>query len=292
MEERLRRGTAGPGIQRRRQLLVFQRLLARLVHGLGPQLVLKGGLALEIRLGGARTTADVDVVLFGAEAALLERLQALGQLDLGDFMTFEIQPRKDAPEITGDGVVYGGKRFQVDCKLAGKVYGTPRFGLDVVFGGQMLGRATAASGEDYLGFAGIAAPDLLLLPTETHIAEKLHAYTSPRPSSRMKDLPDLALLATITDPLHSDRIRQAIEQTFAARGTHAVPAAVPAPPDAWRESYEHLAAEQQLQWKTLDELHAAVCAFLEPVLRAEASGAWSRERWRWPAAVVAASATS
>jgi hypothetical protein len=38
-------------------------------------------------------------------------------------MTFEIQPRKGTPEITGDGVVYGGKRFQVDCKLAGNYVG-------------------------------------------------------------------------------------------------------------------------------------------------------------------------
>ena len=47
--------------------------------------------------------------------------------------------------------------------------------------------------EDVLAFAGIAPPTLRLYPVETHIAEKLHAYTlpRPRPNSRVKDLPDL-----------------------------------------------------------------------------------------------------
>ena len=72
--------------------------------------------------------------------------------------------------------------------LAGKIYGTPRFGLDIVFGGHLLGEATPVTGEDYLGFAGIAPPELHLVPTETHLAEKLHAYTLPRtsPNSRVR----------------------------------------------------------------------------------------------------------
>jgi len=82
-----------------------------------------------------------------------------------------------------------------------------------------LGDATPIKGEDYLGFAGIAAPELLLIPVETHIAEKLHAYTLPRPTpnSRVRDLPDLALLAAVPDALVGDRIAAALRQTFQAR---------------------------------------------------------------------------
>lgn len=284
LEERLRRNATGGVTQRRRQLLVFQRCLARFLPGLGRSLVLKGGLALEIRLGGARTTGDIDLVLFGAEATLLERLQALGQLDLGDFMTFEIQPKKATPEVTGDGVLYGGKRFRVECKLAGRIFGAP-FGLDIVFGGHMLGEATLVNGEDYLGFAGIAPPELHLLPTETHIAEKLHAYTLPRtsPNSRVRDLPDMALLATVSDPLRCHRITEAIQQTFRARKTHDAPVALPPPPDAWRTSYAALAAEQRLRWTTLEELVSVVRAFLDPVLCGTDCGTWSREHWSWTA---------
>jgi hypothetical protein len=282
LEDRLRRGTTGFGIQRRRQLLVFQRLLARVASGFERSVVLKGGLCLEIRIDGARTTRDIDLVIFADEATILARLQALGQLDLGDFMTFEIQPDRTRAELTGDGLVYGGRRFRVECKLAGKIYGA-RFGLDVVFGGHMLGNATPVRGEDYLGFAGIPAPELLLIPVETHLAEKLHAYTLPRPSpnSRVRDLPDMALLATIPDPLDGRRIAEAIRQTFQARATHDAPGVLPPPPEFWRTLYAALAADHRLRWHALDELVLAVQAFLDPVLRGVDCGLWHREQWLW-----------
>ncbi len=283
LEQRLKRGAIGVEMQRRRQLVAFHRLLARISFSLGRNVVLKGGLALEIRLQGARTTRDIDLALFGAEGSLLERLQALGQLDLGDFMTFEIQPNKDSPEVTGDGVVYGGKRFRVECKLAGKPFGA-RFGLDIVFGGQMLGDATPVVGEDYLGFAGIPAPTLQLLPIETHIAEKLHAYTLPRtsPNSRVRDLPDITLLASVPGELHAHRIAEAILLTFRARGTHDPPLSLPSPPDAWRSLYAALALDQQLRWKTLEELYDRAHVFLDPVLRGD-GGTWRRDLWSWSA---------
>jgi hypothetical protein len=53
--------------------------------------------------------------------------------------------------------VYGGRRFRVDGKLAGKIYGAP-FHLDVVFGGHMLGNATPINGEDFLGGAWLREP--------------------------------------------------------------------------------------------------------------------------------------
>ena len=172
LEARLRRdATGGFALQRRRQSLVFQRFLARIQAQLG-NAILKGGFALEIRLERARSTRDVDLVWHGAHAALLEQLQAAGQLDLGDFMTFEVREKKHGPEITGDGVRYGGKRYTVECKLAGKIYGA-RFGADVVFGGPMLGEPSLITGDDFLGFAGMAVPTFRVLPVETHIAEKL-----------------------------------------------------------------------------------------------------------------------
>jgi nucleotidyltransferase AbiEii toxin of type IV toxin-antitoxin system len=282
LENQLRRKATGLEVTRRRQRLVFQRLLARIAHKLGQSVVLKGGLALELRLERARTTKDVDLILFGSEAALLERLQALGQEDHGDFLTFEIQPSKDTPDVTGEGVRYGGKRFRVEARLAGKLYGAP-FGLDIVFGGHMLGDATPVVDEDYLGFAGIMPPMLLLLPVETHIAEKLHAYTLPRtsPNSRVRDLPDMALLATVPNALSGRRIADALDKTFQARATHPLPALLPAPPDAWRPLYANLAAEHRLPWKGIDELVAAVRAFVDPVLRGENCGAWLREPWSW-----------
>jgi hypothetical protein len=50
----------GPGFARMRQLLVFDRFLARVVAVLGDAAILKGGLVLEIRIDRARTTKDVE----------------------------------------------------------------------------------------------------------------------------------------------------------------------------------------------------------------------------------------
>ena len=62
----------------------------------------------------------------------------------------------------------------------------------MVFGDPLIGEPDVVVAEDVLAFAGIAPPTLRLYPIETHIAEKLHAYTMPRarPNSRVKDLPD------------------------------------------------------------------------------------------------------
>lgn len=71
LEERLR-SSAKSGIEfaRQRQLLVFDRFLARVVAVLGDAATLKGGLALELRLDQARTTKDVDLQVVGSAGYL------------------------------------------------------------------------------------------------------------------------------------------------------------------------------------------------------------------------------
>lgn len=283
LEQRLRSATnTGAEFARKRQLLVFDRFLARIVATLGDTATLKGGLVLELRLERARTTKDVDLRLMDSQGGILERLQEAGRQDLGDFMTFEVGPDNDQPEIVNDGVQYDGLRFRAECRLAGKVYGQP-FGVDVAFGDPILGEPEVVVAEDVLAFAGIAPPRLRLYPVESHIAEKLHAYTMPRsrPNSRVKDLPDIALLASVRD-IDSMTLRTAIERTFKHRATHPVPASAPAPPEAWAHVYARMAANDRLKWQTLDELTRAVQTFLDPLLAGEI-GKWEAEAWAWSA---------
>ena len=201
LEQHLRSSTnTGAQFARKRQMLVFDRLLARLVAALGESLTLKGGLVLELRLERARATKDIDLRLMGSPHKLLERLQEAGRRDLGDFMIFEMVPDTEHPDIQNDGMWYDGLRFRTQCRLAGKVYGQP-FGLDVAWGDPIIGEPELVVAQNVLAFAGIEPPTLRLYPLESHIAEKLHAYTLPRKhiNSRVKDLPDLALLATVRD---------------------------------------------------------------------------------------------
>ena len=224
LENRLRStSVSGVDFARRRQLVVFDRFLARIVSELGDSAMIKGGLVVELRVERARTTKDIDLRLVGPPTGILERLQRAARLDLGEFMVFTVAPDAEHPEITNEGMVYEGQRYRVTCALAGKPYGQT-FGLDIAFADPILGEPDVIVADDVLGFAGIAPPSLRLYPIETHIAEKLHAYTLPRkrPNSRVKDLPDIALLAGVRE-IEGAQLRRALEETFRSRKTHALP---------------------------------------------------------------------
>lgn len=281
LEQRLKASSKdGVDFARRRQLLVFDRFLARASAVLGQAVLLKGGLVLELRLDRARTTKDVDLRVTVSPVKLLASLQEAGRQDLGDFMTFEVVPDAEQPIIENDGMPYDGQRFRAECRLAGKLYGQ-RFGVDVGFGDPILGEPDVVTADDLLDFAGIAPPVLQLYPIETHIAEKLHAYTMPRArtNTRVKDLPDIALLAGIR-VLEAGRLRAAFEQTFTHRATHTLPQTLPDPPTSWSLPYQEMARENELAWPTLEPLTAVVAAFLNPVL-VGGNGAWHPIRWSW-----------
>ncbi len=152
----------------------------------------------------------------------------------------------------------------------------------MAFGDPLVGEPDFVTADDTLGFAGILPPALRLYPVVSHIAEKLHALTLPRarPNSRVRDLPDIALLAT-TGPIEARRLRQAIEKTFAFRRTHPVPAVVPAPPAFWEAPYATMAATDELPWAMRPELSEAVSSFLDPLLRSTEEGRWEPAEWKW-----------
>lgn len=282
VETRLRSmSSSGTDFTRRRQLLVFDRFLARITLELGDSAMLKGGLVVELRVERARATKDIDLRLIGPPTKILERLQRAARLELGDFMVFTVAPDAEHPEITNEGMVYEGQRYHVACEIAGKPYGQP-FGLDIAFADPIFGEPDIVVAGDVLGFAGIEPPTLRLYPLETHIAEKLHAYTLPRkrPNSRVKDLPDIALLAGVRE-IEPEGLRRALEQTFTARKTHALPDALPPPPPGWAAPYARMVEEDDLHWADLEALARAVERFLNPVLSGTASRIWTPSMWRW-----------
>jgi hypothetical protein len=281
LEQRLRSASKnGVDFARRRQLLVFDRFLARIVAAMKDTVLLKGGLVLELRLDRARTTKDIDLRLTGSPETVLADLQEAGRQILGDFMTFEVTRDREQPKIQNDGMKYEGLRFRAECRLAGKLYGQA-FGVDVAFGDPILGEPETVAADDVLEFAGIAPPVVRLYPIETHIAEKLHAYTMPRerPNTRVKDLPDIALLATIQQ-LEAARLRLALERTFEFRATHSLPSSFPEPPASWSIPYLEMARENELAWTTLEQLTTAATKFLNPVLAGN-SGCWHPTEWAW-----------
>lgn len=282
LEDRLKDAsrTSGTPLNRIRQQLVFDRFLTRVFAILGDSVVLKGGIVLELRLARARSTKDVDLRCAGRPELLLEQFQEAGRLDLGDHLLFEVESGSHGGLIDGEGMVYEGRRFRVQGRLAYKPYGHP-FGVDAAFGDVLVGTPEVIAGSDILAFAGVPRSSLRVYPRETHVAEKLHAYTLPRQreNSRVKDLPDLALLAQ-TGAFSRGLLRTALEKTFSFRGSHPLMEALPPPPASWLPVYEYLARNDRLPWSTLADVYRAASAFLDPVLKSGGE-TWSPDRWRW-----------
>ncbi|HJN74599.1 MAG TPA: nucleotidyl transferase AbiEii/AbiGii toxin family protein [Myxococcota bacterium] len=282
LEQRLRSRAAGDGLelQRLRQLLVFDRFMARVVMEFEQAVVLKGGLVLELRLQRARTTKDIDLRLRGDPDEALSRLQRAGRRSLGDYFAFTIVPDPRHSTIEAEGMSYEGLRFRAQCRLADKEYGRP-FGVDIAIAEPLVATPDVIVGEPWLEFAGVGPVTMQVYPLEAHIAEKVHALTLPRsrPNSRVKDLPDIALLATIR-PIDAESLRAAITATWEHRGTHPLPAMVPDAPQAWEPVYREMARASDLRWATLSQLMDAVSRFLDPVL-AGAGGGWEPDEWAW-----------
>lgn len=282
LEARLRARARADGtdLQRLRQLVVYDRFLARVFDAHSGDVVLKGGLALELRSDRARATKDVDLRMMGAPDAALARLQALGRHDVGDFLRFEVAVDPRHPTIQADGLAYEGRRYRVQAFLAGMIYGRP-FGVDVAFAEPLADEPEMLLGEPWLEFAGLPPTPVRVYPLTSHIAEKVHAYTlpRPRPNSRIKDLPDIALLAR-TRSLTATALRDALAATFGHHNTHELPPVLPDPPDFWAAPYREMAREHGLAWTTLDDLLHAVRAFIDPIL-AGGSGRWDETGWRW-----------
>lgn len=282
LEQRLKDTVASTrtDLNRSRQLLIYERFLARVFEIFAEDAVLKGGIVLELRLARARATKDVDLSLKGSSQTVLKRLQQAGQLDLGDFLTFEVMKDSKQPDILAEGLAYEGFRFRAQAFLAGQIYGS-RYGIDVAMAEPMFAPAELLERSSALDFAGIPAPQFRIYPIESHLAEKLHAYTLPRlrPNSRVKDLPDIALLATVRE-LRSQELYKSLKWTFGHRGTHELPTSLPRPPAKWDPIYQRMALTSNLPWSDLDEVYEAARTFLDPVL-ARVEGTWNFHDWLW-----------
>jgi Nucleotidyl transferase AbiEii toxin, Type IV TA system len=240
-------------LQRLRRQVAFDRLLARLFQ-VGEPLalpwVLKGGYAMELRIKAARTTKDIDLTMRSVlspgekkedkqNLAVLEKLQEAAAVKSDDFFVYTIgEPIADL-----DAAPYGGARFPVEARLDGRML--VGFHLDVGIGDAVMEPLEVIKGRDWLGFAGISTPSLYMISREQQFAEKLHAYTLPRPgaaNTRVRDLVDMVLLIH-SGTLAKTKVAEAIHVTFDRRGTHGVPDTLPQPPTEWQKPYDALAKE-------------------------------------------------
>ena len=86
LEDRLRRQSlqAGVPLVRLRKMVAFDRFLARLLQSSPAEWVLKGGLALQLRLEeGARTTKDIEVLDLANQEDIHRTFLIAGEHEIG-----------------------------------------------------------------------------------------------------------------------------------------------------------------------------------------------------------------
>lgn len=279
LEARIKQGQSdSAGVSRLRKRIVFERLLARFVAHAPGEWVLKGGFALELRLGNvARSTKDADFEWRLDEDDAVELLLDAAALDLGDRFTFALERADEETDLPG-----GGQRWRVAATLAGRIF--ERTVIDVAFAAAPVQAPDQIRTSGLLAFAGVDAVEVPTLAIEQHLAEKLHAYTRTyaggRPSTRVKDLVDVVVIAN-TSAINAAKLAEAIAVIFERRAEHAVPAAVPAPPSEWATPWRRLARDVPATDDVV-EGHRTAVALFGPVLDGTVtSGAW-RPGDGWP----------
>ena len=272
----------GVSLVRLRKSVAFDRLLARLFAVAPDRWVLKGGLAIDYRLGKkARTTMDIDLAGRGGEDVATADLLATGELDLGDHFSFVIERTGRLDQLVEGSAV----RYHVRADLAGRRF--EEFLLDVGFDFPSGWEPETLHGPDLLAFADIAPVEAPSLPLELQIAEKAHAYTrgygrSGMASTRVKDLVDLALIASASQ-VNSDLLKHALQVTFSLRDRHELPAALPRPPADWRVPYARMAREVGLDAE-LDRGYELAARLLDPGLSGDlGAAAWEPAARNWVA---------
>jgi hypothetical protein len=250
LEQRLltRSGETGIALDRLRRRVLFERVIARLEAAEPGRWVLKGGMALEVRLrDDARLTKDVDLGLrddIDNDRDLHDRVTDALAVDLdGDgFVLRASQP----VALAADGAGHLTWRIKVAASLAGKPFGGIQ--LDVSPRAHELDRTDRLRLANLLDFAGVPAPVVEVVDVNRHAAEKFHAMLrdfGDRENSRVRDLVDLALLIEhhLLDAAH---VADAAVQVWAERDATAPPSSLPSLPTTWPERYERLAADHDL----------------------------------------------
>jgi hypothetical protein len=260
------------------QLHFHRRLIARVFHGDdAANWVLKGGQALLVRWPAAHYSTDIDLLSAeGTTDSAVEALKAAPALRLDDDIWFDHistseQSRVERPTRK--------VLFMAMFENAHLNYKVP---VDVVASGHMpRGAVTTAPLEPAFTSDCGPWPDARVFPIEDHVAEKICAMyeryrTGSNPSTRYKDLVDLALFALKASLPGAEMhriLRDEVERRENRGMVLELPDAFRVPdPHSWTNGYRKVAQgvrELPEELRTLDGAHALADAFITPLLQSE-----------------------
>jgi hypothetical protein len=242
--------------------MIMAGALERAAVGGSPRFIVKGGVALELRLRHrARATKDIDVVLQDPAADLPRTLERALTGAVYQGFTFR---RKGEPLVLDNGTV----NMEFAVSYRGGAWTSTVVDIARAEPGESeIEWVRAIPLTDVFGVTGPA--ELPCLPLRLHIAQKLHGMTlPPRPgkrNERFRDLIDLLLMEElVTDYVD---LREACESVFRTRRTHDWPPTLDAPPH-WVEPFARLARELDLPVSDAQGGVARVQAFVDRIISA------------------------
>lgn len=261
----------------------FHRLLYRVFSEPGTPFVLKGGQGMLARTIDARATRDIDLATDRLDAkSATSELRRLAAKDADDFVTFEF---RGVSPIKGDDEYRDGCTVAFDAFIGSKR--VQRVSVDLVSDPIAVGEPEWMAPADRVDVRGIPVCDYPVYPAERAVADKLCGIVERhggRPSSRVKDLLDIAIYALTTD-FFADSLARALSREAAARRLSL--GAEFALPEEWgeahRSQYSKLAAQARLPEDASTLLGALEIskALLDPVLSGVDAGRWSHAARTW-----------
>jgi Nucleotidyl transferase AbiEii toxin, Type IV TA system len=203
-----------------------------------PLFTLKGGAAMELRLGiTARASKDLDAA-FRERAELL--LDALDDALSEDWAGFQLQ--RTAPEAIGQ---TNALRMSIRIAYKGRPWGTVRLEVAPAEGeaGQEIDRVPARP----LDAVQLEGPErIACVSVRYQIAQKIHACTelfeTGSDNDRFRDLIDIQLLRDLVSTDDMADLRAACAEIFELRDKQAWPPTVNTYP-SWADAFEAMATE-------------------------------------------------
>lgn len=260
LETRLlaRSNETGIGLDRLRRRVLFERIIARLEAADPGRWVLKGGMALEVRIqDAARLTKDIDLGLRDEVAngtELHERLvDALTADPDGDNFVFTTEP---PVRLSEDGSVTW--RSKVAAQLSGRLFGGIQ--LDISPRPHELDATERMELPNSMDFAGIPATVVEIVDVHRHAAEKFHGMLRDfgnHENSRVRDLVDLVILIE-EELVTASALAAKSAEVWNQRDGVDPPITLPVLPETWPSRYEKLAADLDLDTKSFSAAVALV----------------------------------
>ncbi|WP_126513907.1 nucleotidyl transferase AbiEii/AbiGii toxin family protein [Slackia heliotrinireducens] len=266
----------------------FHRLLYRVFSEPGTPFVLKGGQGMLARTADARATRDIDLATDSMDVdAAVDELERLAAKDADDFVTFEL--RGVAP-IKGEDAYRDGYTVVFDAFIGPKR--VQRVSVDLVADSIAIGEPDYMAPADRIDVRGIPVCDYPVYPSARAVADKVCGIVerhAGRPSSRVKDLMDIAAYA-LTDDFDAETLGAALKREASARrlslgSEFSLPAEWG---DAHEAQYSKLAVQARMSqdMSTLSGALSISRALLDPVLSGSATGSWSHIARAWVESIV------